>query len=169
MGTTLRELIDDGGQRRGTRAPDRGGHVRGREPAHPRRPDRRAAHLRGHEGHRRRASGVPASSCSTTQTDFTAVAAGVARFLAVESCGQCAACKGDGLAIADVLAKLCASEAEPNDLEVLDAYRSRPSPKARAATCRTSSRRSSAASSSSSPDQVAQHQQKTARADRSRR
>ncbi len=55
------------------------------------------------------------------QTDFIAVAAGVARFLGVESCGQCAACKSDGLAIADVLAKLCASDASDDDLEVLDA------------------------------------------------
>ena len=31
-------------------------------------------------------------------TDMTAVAAGVARFLAVESCGQCTPCKQDGLA-----------------------------------------------------------------------
>jgi NADH-quinone oxidoreductase subunit F len=55
------------------------------------------------------------------QTDMTAVAAGVARFLGVESCGQCAACKGDGMAISDVLAKLCADEAESNDLRALDA------------------------------------------------
>lgn len=54
------------------------------------------------------------------QTDFTAVAAGVAHFLAVESCGQCAACKTDGLAIADLLAKLCASESNDNDFQVLD-------------------------------------------------
>ncbi len=40
-------------------------------------------------------------------TDMTAVAAGVARFLAVESCGQCTPCKADGLAIADALARLC--------------------------------------------------------------
>ncbi len=55
------------------------------------------------------------------QTDFTAVAAGVARFLGVESCGQCRACKSDGMAISDVLAKLCADEAEPNDLADLQA------------------------------------------------
>jgi NADH:ubiquinone oxidoreductase subunit F (NADH-binding) len=55
------------------------------------------------------------------QTDFTAVAAGVARFLGVESCGQCAACKGDGLEIADILLRVCSSEASANDLEVLDA------------------------------------------------
>jgi NADH-quinone oxidoreductase subunit F len=55
------------------------------------------------------------------QTDFTAVAAGVAHFLGVESCGQCAACKGDGLAIAGALAKLCADTAEAHDLDLLDA------------------------------------------------
>jgi NADH:ubiquinone oxidoreductase subunit F (NADH-binding) len=55
------------------------------------------------------------------QTDFTAVAAGVARFLGVESCGQCRACKSDGLAISEVLAKLCNDEAGPADLRDLDA------------------------------------------------
>ena len=35
---------------------------------------------------------------------MTAVAAGVSRFLAVESCGQCTPCKQDGLAVADALA-----------------------------------------------------------------
>ncbi len=40
-------------------------------------------------------------------TDMTAVAAGVARFLAIESCGQCTPCKVDGLVIADALARLC--------------------------------------------------------------
>jgi len=53
-------------------------------------------------------------------TDFVAVAAGVARFLAVESCGQCAHCKRDGLAIADKLARLARSEAKQNDLDLLD-------------------------------------------------
>src|SRR5207248_6065669 len=43
-------------------------------------------------------------------TDLAAVAAGVARFLAVESCGQCTPCKQDGLALADLLAKLSASD-----------------------------------------------------------
>ncbi|MCB0994000.1 MAG: hypothetical protein KDB21_02835 [Acidimicrobiales bacterium] len=37
-------------------------------------------------------------------TDLRSVAAGVARFLAIESCGQCEPCKRDGLAIADDLA-----------------------------------------------------------------
>ena len=39
-------------------------------------------------------------------TDLVAVAHGVARFLAVESCGQCEPCKRDGLAIADELEAL---------------------------------------------------------------
>jgi NADH:ubiquinone oxidoreductase subunit F (NADH-binding) len=39
-------------------------------------------------------------------TSMVAVAAGVARFLAVESCGQCARCKEDGLALADALEQL---------------------------------------------------------------
>ena len=36
-------------------------------------------------------------------SDLAAVAAGVARFLAVESCGQCRHCKQDGLELADLL------------------------------------------------------------------
>ncbi|HJR26978.1 MAG TPA: NADH-ubiquinone oxidoreductase-F iron-sulfur binding region domain-containing protein [Acidimicrobiales bacterium] len=39
-------------------------------------------------------------------TDLLDVAHAVARFLAVESCGQCEPCKRDGLAIADVLATI---------------------------------------------------------------
>jgi len=53
--------------------------------------------------------------------DLVAVAAGIARFLAVESCGQCAACKGDGLTIAAVLESLARSEPEPDAMAVLDA------------------------------------------------
>ncbi|HEX6419831.1 MAG TPA: NADH-ubiquinone oxidoreductase-F iron-sulfur binding region domain-containing protein [Acidimicrobiales bacterium] len=49
-------------------------------------------------------------------TDMTAVAAGVARFLAVESCGQCTPCKADGLAIADALDRLCTGEGDEHDL-----------------------------------------------------
>lgn len=36
--------------------------------------------------------------------------AGISRFLAVESCGQCEPCKRDGLALADALAALCSGE-----------------------------------------------------------
>jgi NADH-quinone oxidoreductase subunit F len=50
-------------------------------------------------------------------TDMTAVAAGVARFLAVESCGQCTPCKADGLTLADALDRLCAGTGEQHDLD----------------------------------------------------
>ena len=39
-------------------------------------------------------------------TDFTAVAEGVARFLSVESCGQCTPCKQDGRRIHELLGEL---------------------------------------------------------------
>jgi NADH-quinone oxidoreductase subunit F len=47
--------------------------------------------------------------------DLLAAAAGVARFLAVESCGQCTPCKQDGLALATRLTALCAGAGEPDD------------------------------------------------------
>ncbi|MGH9209217.1 MAG: NADH-ubiquinone oxidoreductase-F iron-sulfur binding region domain-containing protein [Acidimicrobiales bacterium] len=50
------------------------------------------------------------------QTDLAAVAAGVSRFLGVESCGQCTPCKQDGLALADMLARICAGEGSDYDL-----------------------------------------------------
>ena len=52
--------------------------------------------------------------------DPLALAAGVSRFLAVESCAQCTACKVDGLAIADALARLCANEGEETDVETVE-------------------------------------------------
>ena len=48
--------------------------------------------------------------------DIAAVAAGVSRFLAVESCGQCTPCKLDGLALAERLGRLCRSIATKDDL-----------------------------------------------------
>ena len=51
--------------------------------------------------------------------DLAAVAAGVARFLAVESCGQCTPCKQDGLAIADMLTRIVCGEARPGDVDEL--------------------------------------------------
>ncbi len=51
--------------------------------------------------------------------DMASVAAGVARFLAVESCGQCEPCKLDGLTLARTLAKLSASEAREHDMGVI--------------------------------------------------
>jgi NADH:ubiquinone oxidoreductase subunit F (NADH-binding) len=51
--------------------------------------------------------------------DLAAVAAGVSRFLAVESCGQCTPCKQDGLAIADTLTRIVCGEAGPGDADEL--------------------------------------------------
>ena len=48
--------------------------------------------------------------------DIAAVAAGVSRFLAVESCGQCTPCKQDGLAISDHLARIVDGEGNDYDL-----------------------------------------------------
>jgi NADH:ubiquinone oxidoreductase subunit F (NADH-binding) len=51
--------------------------------------------------------------------DLAAVAHGVARFLAVESCGQCTPCKQDGLAIAAALDRIRRSDAAETDLDVV--------------------------------------------------
>jgi NADH:ubiquinone oxidoreductase subunit F (NADH-binding) len=53
------------------------------------------------------------------ETDMTSVAAGVARFLAVESCGQCSPCKLDGITLSNSLARLASTEARPHDLDVV--------------------------------------------------
>jgi len=53
-------------------------------------------------------------------TDFVAVAAGVSRFLAVESCGQCVPCKQDGLELAGILERMCKDTANDADLAELD-------------------------------------------------
>jgi NADH-quinone oxidoreductase subunit F len=51
--------------------------------------------------------------------DLVAVSAGVARFLAVESCGQCSPCKLDGLRIAELLAATTRGEADAHDVAEL--------------------------------------------------
>jgi NADH-quinone oxidoreductase subunit F len=51
--------------------------------------------------------------------DMAAVAAGVARFLAVESCGQCTPCKLDGITIADALDTIRRSEGTARDAEIV--------------------------------------------------
>jgi NADH:ubiquinone oxidoreductase subunit F (NADH-binding) len=48
--------------------------------------------------------------------DLAAVTAGVSRFLAVESCGQCTPCKADGLELADALARVCGDQAGDHDI-----------------------------------------------------
>jgi NADH-quinone oxidoreductase subunit F len=52
--------------------------------------------------------------------DLAAVAHGVARFLSVESCGQCTPCKQDGLAMAELLDRVRRSEANEIDLVALN-------------------------------------------------
>src|SRR5213079_2191928 len=52
--------------------------------------------------------------------DLAAVAAGVSRFLAVESCGQCTPCKRDGLALSALLARVSRSDATAADLELIE-------------------------------------------------
>jgi NADH-quinone oxidoreductase subunit F len=49
--------------------------------------------------------------------DIVAEVAGTSRFLAVESCGQCTPCKRDGLALADLLAKVSRNEGDERDVE----------------------------------------------------
>lgn len=53
------------------------------------------------------------------RTDLVAVAQGIARFLAVESCGQCTPCKSDGLAIAHLLDTVRSSSAARDTLSRL--------------------------------------------------
>ena len=50
-------------------------------------------------------------------TDLAALAAGVARFLAVESCGQCRHCKDDGLTLSGLLDEVVASRAGAHELD----------------------------------------------------
>jgi NADH:ubiquinone oxidoreductase subunit F (NADH-binding) len=58
-----------------------------------------------HEGMEAAGTGLGAAGLIVFDetVDLVAVAAGVSRFLAVESCGQCTPCKQDGLEIADLL------------------------------------------------------------------
>lgn len=53
------------------------------------------------------------------RVDLAAVAHAAARFLAVESCGQCTPCKRDGLALADRLDRIRRSDATEDDLDAV--------------------------------------------------
>lgn len=55
----------------------------------------------------------------STATDPVAVAHGVSRFLAIESCGQCTPCKQDGLDVADRLDALRSGDAADDAVEAL--------------------------------------------------
>ena len=52
--------------------------------------------------------------------DMVAVAAGVARFLSIESCGQCTPCKTDGTELATLLDRLARSNATAGDLQLIE-------------------------------------------------
>jgi NADH-quinone oxidoreductase subunit F len=51
--------------------------------------------------------------------DLVAVVAGVSRFLAVESCGQCTPCKQGGLALSERLDRLSRSAADERDMDAI--------------------------------------------------
>jgi NADH-quinone oxidoreductase subunit F len=51
--------------------------------------------------------------------DVLPTVAGISRFLAVESCGQCEPCKRDGLALADALKGLCSGEPAGEEVVVV--------------------------------------------------
>ena len=106
--------------RRGARPRDRRGHQR--RVANPFLPATALDTPLTYEAMRgTRASGSarPASSCLDDRDDLAAVAHGIARFLAVESCGQCTPCKRDGLALAGLLDRIRRSEARAVDLDAV--------------------------------------------------
>jgi NADH:ubiquinone oxidoreductase subunit F (NADH-binding) len=120
LGTPLREVIDQIG----------GGPRPGRElvaalsgVANPVLPASAFDTPLSYEAMRAAGSGLGAAGFIVfdDSTDLVAVAAGVSRFLAVESCGQCRHCKDDGLALAALMARLAASQPDGDDTEELPA------------------------------------------------
>lgn len=115
MGTPLRVLLDEigGGARRGRRLVAAvSGVANAFVPA-----ERFDAPL-SHEGMAAAGSGLGAAGFLAFDdgADLVAAAAGISRFLAVESCGQCTPCKQDGRELAAVLARLAANEGSELDL-----------------------------------------------------
>src|SRR4029079_4347288 len=100
MGTPLRTVIDElgGGARPGHRI---GGAMSG--VANPIVLAESCDAPVSYEGMQAIGSGLGAAGFIVFDetTDFAALAHGVSRFLAVESCGQCSPCKQDGLAVAE--------------------------------------------------------------------
>ena len=72
-----------------------------------------------YEGMKDAGSGLGSASFNVlgNDDDPLAVAAGVSRFLAIESCGQCTPCKQDGLEIAGLLSDIAGGRGKPADLE----------------------------------------------------
>jgi NADH:ubiquinone oxidoreductase subunit F (NADH-binding) len=118
MGTPLRELLEEhgGGARKGRRLVAALSGV-----ANPFLPADRFDAPLSHEGMAAAGGGLGTGGfiAYDDATDLVAVAAGVSRFLAVESCGQCTPCKQDGLAMSDLLARVARSEGEELDLVAL--------------------------------------------------
>ena len=54
------------------------------------------------------------------ESDIVAALAGVSRFLAVESCGQCTPCKRDGLELSRLLASIASNDADETDVKTAE-------------------------------------------------
>ncbi len=120
MGTPLREVIDEigGGPREGRRVKAvMPGVASGIVPAS------QLDTPVSYEGMEAIDSGLGAAGFIVFDdaSDLAAVAHGVSRFLAVESCGQCTPCKQDGVALAEILDRLRRSEGDEHDLEAAEA------------------------------------------------
>ena len=118
MGTPLREVIDTigGGPREGAVVAALSGV------ANPLLPGAQLDAPVSYEGMKEAGAGLGAAGFIVfdESTDPVAVAHGVSRFLAVESCGQCTPCKQDGLALADLLDRLRQSQADEQDLAAVE-------------------------------------------------
>jgi NADH-quinone oxidoreductase subunit F len=119
MGTPLREVIEEigGGARSGRRIVGAMSGV-----ANPIVPEALLDTPLSHEAMHAIGSDLGAAGFIVFDdtTDFAAVAHGVSKFLAVESCGQCTPCKEDGLALAALLERIRASDAHELDLLAID-------------------------------------------------
>ncbi len=119
MGTTLREAIElIGGGAAGTRIIGALSGV-----ANPIVDEEHLDTPLTHEDMRAIGSGLGSAGFFVIddRTDVVALAAGAARFLSIESCGQCDPCKRDGLAMARSLASLTGPTPNAGDLEAIPA------------------------------------------------
>src|SRR5260370_5679936 len=119
MGTPLHEVIQTIGG-----GPDVGHHFTGALSgvSNPMLPAERFNVALSHDAMRALGTGLGTGGfiLFDDRDDPAAIAAGVSRFLGIESCGQCTPCKQDGLALADRLTKIARSEATEDDLEAVD-------------------------------------------------
>jgi NADH:ubiquinone oxidoreductase subunit F (NADH-binding) len=119
MGTPLREIIDaiGGGARHGHRLVAAMSGV-----ANPVVPERLLDTPASYEGMEAIGSGLGAAGFIVFDdtTDPIALAHAVSRFLAVESCGQCTPCKGDGRALMGIFDRLQRGESHHTDLADID-------------------------------------------------